>query len=610
MVSNNVMVEGRKRGVAALGLLLVAGGAGDAAGQPSAPPAGAGSAQPSGVGAEKPEQPGKLEKKQEARNLFQKGTRLLEAGDPERALEFFLQSRRLFPSFSATANAAVSFEKLGRLDESLELYEQLLTEFSSSMTDDERRSVAATMSDLRRRVGGLDVAANVDGKLVVGGKLRGVLPLTSPVRLLPGRHRVRVIKEGYEPFDVEVTIAAGKIEVLDARLAPLTSVGRLSVSEAGGERGLEVLVDGAPMGVTPWEGSLSAGSHLVLLRGNTRGTSPAAVTVVVGQSIATSLRAVPLGPLVQIEPSPRSARITIDGVAVGAGPWEGRLAEGAHEIEADEDGYFAARRSLAQGAAGAISIALKVDEAHPRWPRPEKGHIIVSAFGGLGIGPTLGSDAERACPARCTSSGVPLAMLAGGRVGYEFLSGLRTELSLGYVRLGRSVRRELPSPVGGVDTLRVADTLRVQGAMLGVGLGYSLAVSAHTRLVARLTVAAAAASASDALDASYARGSDEAALTVDRGGASERGLLVMGQPEGGVEWSSGGFFVGAGFGTLLVLTQGPALPHGEAAVVPVPACPTGSQSVACAQGTPLLAGERAHRQTAFFSLLSGAGYRF
>src|SRR5678816_3105355 len=49
----------------------------------------------------------------QARELNRQGVKLLDAGDTERALDFFLRSRALAPSTKNTANAAICLDRLG-----------------------------------------------------------------------------------------------------------------------------------------------------------------------------------------------------------------------------------------------------------------------------------------------------------------------------------------------------------------------------------------------------------------------------------------------------------------------------------------------------------------
>ena len=202
-----------------------------------------------------------------ATDFFRKGNAEMDAGNHERALEFFQQSRAQVPSIANTNNAALALEKLGRLDEALELYEHLLSAFATRLTSEERTAISNKVAALRGQIGTLEVSASVDGILVIDGKKRGTVPLAAPLRVLPGPHVVRVIKDGYSPAEATVSVVAGQSARVDLKLEALTAVGRLQVTDASGAAGVEVLVDGAPVGQTPWEGSLGPGRHLVALQG-------------------------------------------------------------------------------------------------------------------------------------------------------------------------------------------------------------------------------------------------------------------------------------------------------------------------------------------------------
>src|ERR1700677_2207222 len=65
----------------------------------------------------------------EAKALFQEGNTRRRAGDLPGALEFYLRSRAVVPSMPNTFNAAYCLLQLGRIDEALELYEEVLIRF-------------------------------------------------------------------------------------------------------------------------------------------------------------------------------------------------------------------------------------------------------------------------------------------------------------------------------------------------------------------------------------------------------------------------------------------------------------------------------------------------
>lgn len=156
-----------------------------------------------------------------AKQHFRRGVTLLNAGDTERALEAFLESRSLVPSRKNSTNAAICLERLGRFDEALELYEEILTRFANDLDEDDRRSLAPGMAALRNKIGYLELSSNVDGLVVIDGRARGRLPLSTALRVLPGEREVRVLKDGYRAFTQIITVEAAKTQALAAELEPL-----------------------------------------------------------------------------------------------------------------------------------------------------------------------------------------------------------------------------------------------------------------------------------------------------------------------------------------------------------------------------------------------------
>ncbi|MBI4700565.1 MAG: hypothetical protein HY744_05280, partial [Deltaproteobacteria bacterium] len=78
----------------------------------------------------------------EAKRLFFSGNELRLAGDYQRALDYYLESRALMPSVANTKNAAICLDELGRYDEALELYEDLITRFREEISEEDRAAVA------------------------------------------------------------------------------------------------------------------------------------------------------------------------------------------------------------------------------------------------------------------------------------------------------------------------------------------------------------------------------------------------------------------------------------------------------------------------------------
>ncbi len=303
-----------------------------------------------------------------AKALFLQGNELRKAGDCERAAVKFAESRAILPTVANTLNGAWCLEQTGRIDESLELYEELVTVFREKLSEEQRTTIAPAMNALRKLVGSVEVTSNVPGTVVIDGRTRGRLPMLYPLRVMPGPHNVRVRADGYETFDASVKVEAGKSVSLDAPLQPLANGGRLRIAGAADAQGAGVYVDGALVGKVPWEGILPPGPHVYALRKEGLGTAPRAVRVVNGQTAAETAPA--LAPVfeVQVSTEPITATIAIDGVALGKGRWIGWLPTGEHTIESSEQGYVTERVTLPMtGETARVPVTLRVDERHPIW---------------------------------------------------------------------------------------------------------------------------------------------------------------------------------------------------------------------------------------------------
>lgn len=134
---------------------------------------------------------------------------------------------------------------------------------------------------------------------------------------------------------------------------------------------MTVIVDGAEVGKTPYEGVLAPGSHWVALRGEGKqGTQPAAANVQLNQTITLSLKAEELGGEARIETEPPGALVVLDGVPVGQGIWEGRLRLGTHKLDVSAEGYFGTAKTFEVGEKKATTrITLDRDDNSPFWPR-------------------------------------------------------------------------------------------------------------------------------------------------------------------------------------------------------------------------------------------------
>jgi hypothetical protein len=271
---------------------------------------------------------------------------------------------------AAMLNAAICLRQLEQYDEALDMYEDLRRLFPVLPPELEAK-VAPAMAELLGKVGSVALQgdAPAGASILVDDRLRGTLPLQKPLRVGVGSHRVRVVKEGFEPIEANVKVEGGKGAVADLRATSRT--GRLRVSEKH-NRVLDVEIDGAVVGRTPWEGLVAAGDHQVRLHGFVRldaedeeaAPSPpqqahqealdrtemasdrAPVTVRLYEIAGVALSTRDLDTSLHVEASPTAAAVAVDGKVVGHGTWRGRLPLGDHTVEVTAGGFLPSRQDL------------------------------------------------------------------------------------------------------------------------------------------------------------------------------------------------------------------------------------------------------------------------
>jgi hypothetical protein len=479
--------------------------------------------------------------KARAQERFQRGLTLARSQDWDGALAEFTASRQLYPTRSATRNAAVALQRLQRPVEACALYEALLDEFATTMPPDQvllaRKELAAALAQTAR----IAFEPGERGVLVMlDGAQRGVTPLAEPLRVDPGPHTVRLAKPGFESRELQLRLAVGTTQRVNTSLQRLTHVGVLSIREATNQV-LEVLIDSAMVGTTPWSGSLAPGVHAVQLRGSGRlGTSPSQVTVKAGEPGSLVLRAVALEAWARLEPAPRHANLFVDGVPVGPGIWEGRLGSGTHRFDAVAPGYlpFTATLNLASGERKLIVTKLELDSADRRNPRQIP--MYVEAGGGVVLARSFGGDADCDCSDRSR----PFGFQATGRVGFTLLPALSLEAVGGYLRLTERVTRDVV--IDGdeiVSTWRADDyhdTIRLSGPIISLGAAYH----ARERFPVRARAAVGLAflrseSTNFGTFTATAQDADHGAQPIERPASIEEARHLLFTPFGSIELRAG-----------------------------------------------------------------------
>ncbi len=392
----------------------------------------------------------------------------------------YLEARRIFPTWSATAGAARCYQLLFRYDEALDLYDVLLRDFSDILPKAAKTEAQKALIEMRGLVGTVEIVeAEVDAAIMIDGRSRGTFPSPNPIRVPAGAHVVRVYMEGFEPFESSLDIVGNRVHTVEARLRKLDlrETGRLRVSEAK-NRPVQVVIDGNIVGTAPWEGTLLASEHTVTLVGDDSwGTQPVRVRVPKQQTETLAMIAEKLDADLRITPTPVGATVAIDSVNVGLGVWQGKLRHGKHRLEVASEGFVLDVRevNLRPGEHESLKINLDRDPLSPLW-KDNRGRVFVEAAIGPNLIPTLGGALVDECVDVC-SHGIGVGVSAMGRGGYRFPSGFFVGIEAGYfyARQALSGRETTIHPAGLSDEYgTVDDTLSLRGVRLGATAGIRL----------------------------------------------------------------------------------------------------------------------------------------
>lgn len=380
------------------------------------------------------------------------------------ALAEYQAAYRISPSWGSRTAAGVCLVKLQRYDEAQETFEAAVRDFGDVMPKKAKDQALEQIGIMRTVTGAVNVTdAEVGALVVIDGRVRGEHPAPSPLSVLVGPHLVRVYKQGFGLYEANVSVEKGQVQTLAAKLTALveSKTGFLRVGEAGGKK-MEVVVDGVPVGMTPWEGPVSAGEHSVVLRlppppppklgcgepvitedpraaeaEQPLASAPMSVTVKPRETTPLQLKAQVMGAVVRIAPNPATATLFVDGIQVSRGGFHGRLSPGEHVIKSTAEGYFEETQKLSVPESGEtmVEVALRKDLNASIWAEPSR--LLFEIGGNAPIAPSLGGDIAETCGDGCTySPGV------GGRVtirgGYELSNRLSFGLSAGYLHMRQS----------------------------------------------------------------------------------------------------------------------------------------------------------------------------
>ena len=247
----------------------------------------------------------------------------------------------------------------------------------------------------------------------------GTTPLAAPLRLATGPHRVRVTKDGLQPFDQAPNVAAGATSTVQVKLEAQSSKGQLAVREKSGKP-LRVLVDNVDMGDAPWTGEVPAGPHEVGGRGTGSAAAVERVVVERGKTRDVELVASSSIATLKVGTSDGKGLIYLDGKLVGEGAITNDVPAGSHVLRITREGYdpFEETIELKEKETLSRSITLNLSSKIETGAVQAEKTPLEGIYGGFGLMMTLlpggmKSSMQRTCDATVPNRPVELASCDG-----------------------------------------------------------------------------------------------------------------------------------------------------------------------------------------------------
>jgi PEGA domain len=345
----------------------------------------------------------------------------------------FASALKLTRTERALFGLASAEYELGFYGKAYDHFEDYLNTFGAKAAPARKLVASQRLAELVQKTGLLSLNASAAGaEIFVDDVLMATTPLSKPLRLAKGPHRLRVVKTDMAPWSAAPTIPEGGLVSLAVALAPASTKGHVVVTEASGKP-VQVLVDGTEVGPAPWEGDLESGVHEIALRGATLVAEPEKIEVAQGALRAVSLTAVAAAATLKLAISDGVGAIAVDGKALGEGTINETLAPGEHTIRITREGYEPLEKTVTLKPKETLSetLTLKLIANISTDTVEVKVRSLEGVYGALNVGAALSpSGLSATSSALCDpgtglgaegcSAGTPLGGELGGHVGYHW----------------------------------------------------------------------------------------------------------------------------------------------------------------------------------------------
>ena len=242
--------------------------------------------------------------KEEAKQLFESGLKLMRADNYVGASGIFERSIALYPTQNSLFNLANCYRAMQRYGDALATIDRLKRDFADKLKPEIKEAVERQVLDIQLLVASLTLDTDpADTTVSIDGKQVGTGPKLGPLLLQPGEHEIEAARPGRRSqrrtLKLEPGMARTEKFVLEFEAGSL--VVRASLD------GATVFVDGQLVGTTPLANpvSLAIGKHVLNLRAAEHEDIERAIEVQAGekQVLDIVLIAKP-APVVVTQPAP------------------------------------------------------------------------------------------------------------------------------------------------------------------------------------------------------------------------------------------------------------------------------------------------------------------
>jgi hypothetical protein len=250
-----------------------------------------------------------------AEDLKRQGDTLAAQKSFVEALAAYDKSYALSPNPALHFNRGRALQFLARYPEALDAFERFQTEATPELKA-RAPGLDELVAQLRTKVATLDVMCAVQGaRVLIGGREVGVTPIATPVRINAGRVKVEAFADGYFPFQREIDAAGGRRIDVDLTLQSRVTSGVLVVRSHVPQT--NVLIDAKPVGLTPVEAVLGAGSHPVVVTRDGYDENKTQVVIRAGEQRVLSLDPIKRRPITSRWWFWTGAGVIVTGIVVG-----------------------------------------------------------------------------------------------------------------------------------------------------------------------------------------------------------------------------------------------------------------------------------------------------